>query len=324
MRTGNVGLRGRLRRIGRPVIRLVRTMRRRGELAEALQTIRLARDRRLVLIFHRVVPREAPRYEVVPTVPHDVFRQHLTALGELAQVVPLDRLLTESPGRGQPLRVALTFDDDYAAHVQYVLPILRELGLHGTFFLSGRALHGLGAYWFERLEALVRERGLTATARLLDLPDVAEEARLPLRCEGDARRQELIDRHAPPGDAPLDAAGIRELAAAGMGIGFHTVHHAVLPLLDDGALCEALTYGRDRLASEIGRAIEWFSYPHGKADERTVAFTRRAGYSHAWTTQPRLLGAQDYRYRHGRWEPLPVPTDDMLISLARFLQRASA
>ena len=47
------------------------------------------------------------------------------------------------------LPLALTFDDDYDSHAREVLPILQQLRLHGTFFLSGRALNGLGGYWFQ-------------------------------------------------------------------------------------------------------------------------------------------------------------------------------
>jgi peptidoglycan/xylan/chitin deacetylase (PgdA/CDA1 family) len=279
---------------------------------------------RLVVIYHRVAPRDAPAYEIVPTVPLDLFRQQLTVLGELGHIVPLQDLLTQPDDSARPLRFALTFDDDYATHVRYVLPTLREFDLHASFFLSGRALHGLGAYWFERLEALAADAGLAAAADLLELTDVSEEAQLALRCEGDTRRQALIDEHAPEADAPIDATGIKALAAAGMTIGFHTLHHPVLPNLSDAAIGAAVSEGRDRLAAVVGRPLEWFSYPHGKADERTVAQTRAAGYTHAWTTQPHLLRRDADPYRHGRWDPLPASTDDMLISLGSLLRREQA
>lgn len=311
-----------VRRLGRPTARTIRAVRRRRPLREAIATVGSARGVRLVLVYHRVVPRDRPRWEPVPTVPEDLFREQLAAFGELGHIVALDALL-EGPADGDDrLRLALTFDDDYASHARYVLPVLRELDLPATFFLSGRALHGLGGYWFQRLEALVAERGLAATAALLDLPD-ASAAQLPRRCEGDPRRLALIDEHAPPGEAPLDAAGIRALAEAGMGIGFHTLHHPVLTGLGDPEAREALSVGRGRLASLVDRPLTWFAYPHGKTDERIAGLTRDAGYTAAWTTEPRVLAAGGDPYRQGRWEPQPMATDELLITFAAFLRRAT-
>ncbi len=259
----------------------------------------------------------------IPTVPLNLFREHLTALGELGRLphVPLGTLLNEPGDGGEPLRFALTFDDDYATHAREVLPVLRGLNLHVAFFLSGRAFQRLGGYWLQRLEALVAERGVGATAALLEFTDIHEEAELTLRCEGDLRRQDLIERTAPPGDAPLSRQGIRQLADAGMTIGFHTLHHPVLPALNDDAIHEALMDGRNDLASLVGAPLEWLAYPHGKADGRTIDCTRVAGYGAAWTTAPRLGRCDDNRYELGRWEPLPAPGEDLVIRLGDFLKR---
>jgi peptidoglycan/xylan/chitin deacetylase (PgdA/CDA1 family) len=307
-----------LRRVGRPLARRIRGIRRKYELRDAVDTIRGAEGACLVLVYHRIASRESARYEVIPTIPRKLFREQLNALGELGHIVPLHSL-TDDPDDGRGLRLALTFDDDYATHVLHVLPLLRELGLHGTFFLSGRALHGLGGYWFQRLEALLAEQGLEATASMLDLPGVIEP-QLPLRCEGDPRRLTLIDRYAPPGDAPLDARGISELAKATTTVGFHTLHHPVLPLLDDDELRDALTAGRDRLATFIDRPVNWLAYPHGKTDQRTIAITRELGYTAAWTTQRRTVQPNDDPYQLGRWEPQPISTDELLIRLGRLLK----
>jgi peptidoglycan/xylan/chitin deacetylase (PgdA/CDA1 family) len=47
--------------------------------------------------------------------------------------------------------------------------VLEAMRVPATFFLSGRALHGLGPYWWSLLERSIRSRGLEATRRLLGL-----------------------------------------------------------------------------------------------------------------------------------------------------------
>ena len=91
----------------------------------------------------------------------------MEALLALGDVVPLDELIVDR--RSERPRFALTFDDDYASHVRHVLPVLRELEVPGTFFLSGRSLHGLGPYWWEVLEAGMRRDGPGRVARALDV-----------------------------------------------------------------------------------------------------------------------------------------------------------
>ena len=85
----------------------------------------------------------------------------------------------------------------------------------------------------------------------------------------------------PPGILQPDA--IAALGAAGMTIGFHTVEHDTLPDLDDPALEHAVSAGREDLATAAGAAVRYFAYPHGKADTRSAAAVRRAGFNAAFT-----------------------------------------
>jgi peptidoglycan/xylan/chitin deacetylase (PgdA/CDA1 family) len=309
-----------LRRAIRPAVHAVRKIGQRGRVREAVDAIRGARGVRLVLVYHRVAEYERSAYDVVPTVPVDLFRQQLDAFGELAELVTIDAVVGERADPDRPLQLALTFDDDLATHVANVLPVLRGLGLHATFFLSGRALHGLGGYWFERLEALVADRGPEATADLLELPG-APPVELAIRSEADPARLALIDRHAPPVESTLDQTGIGAMRDAGMTVGFHTLHHPVLPSLDDTELRNALSTGRDALERIVGEPLRWFAYPHGKTDARTIAFTREARFSAAWTTQPRTSSSTDDPFLRGRWEPRRGPVDVQLIRLGDIVRR---
>lgn len=293
----------------------------------AVRALARVRGHRLVLVYHRVGPSAPTGCEIVPSVPVDVFRAQLQALGEIYDLVTLDEILrgdrSREPGsRKRRAGVAVTFDDDLPSHAEHALPVLRELGVPAAFFLSGRALHGLGPYWFQQLEALLIAYGERRAAALLHLPE-RRARELVLSCEqnADLRRRvsEVAAGLAIPGILERDA--IAALSAGGMTIGFHTVEHDLLPELTGAALDNAVSRGRDDLAAAAGAAVHYFAYPHGKADTRSAAAVRRAGFNAAFTGFPQPVRDGDDPYRLGRWEPGPLGVDDLLVNIAVRLYR---
>jgi peptidoglycan/xylan/chitin deacetylase (PgdA/CDA1 family) len=278
----------------------------------------------LVLVYHRVTADGVrPPAEIVPSLDRWELRAQIEALAELGDIVDLPDLLGPPTDPRRP-RFALTFDDDYPHHVANALPLLRDLGVPATFFLSGRALHGLGPYWWERLEALVAADGIAATAHRLGVPAGSAQA-LAAACEIDPGARRRLDAIAPGGlEGPLGVSGIRALATAGMTVGFHTLDHPLLPVLDDEGLAAALRIGRAELAAVVGRPLTLLAYPHGKADTRVARAARAAGYRAAWTGWPRPVGAGDDPLLLGRWEPGPLEADAFVTAVAIRLHRAAA
>jgi peptidoglycan/xylan/chitin deacetylase (PgdA/CDA1 family) len=294
----------------------------------AVRALARARGHSLVLVYHRVALSTSPDCDIVPTVSVDVFRAHLQALGEVAELVTLDELLaTRTAGRvadasRMRLSIAVTLDDDLPSHVIHALPILREVRVPAAFFLSGRALHRLGPYWFQQLEALLLTRGARKTAALLGIPS-ATPATLALACEqsrGIRRRvgEVSADVRAP---STLEREDIASLSAARMTIGFHTLDHAILPGMDDTELAGAVAHGRTQLAAAAGAAVRFFAYPHGKVDARSARAVRDGGFEAAFTGRPEALRRRNDRYAIGRWEPGSIGVDDFLVKLAMYLHR---
>ena len=285
----------------------------------SLRRLGAARGRSLVVLYHRVADGPASSHEVVPTVPAPLLRRHAEALAEVGDVVPLADLL-EPASKTAPVRFALAFDDDYRSHVDHALPTLLDLGVPATFFLSGRALHGLGRYWWEVLEDRIADEGVEAAAQSLGLPPAAP-AELALACEEDPDRQATLERDPGPAAGHLDAEALTRLSHPLATIGFHTLRHPVLTRLSAPDLGRALTEGRDRLANHVGRPLDVFAHPHGKADARVAAATRRAGYRAAFTGRAEPLRPADDRHLLGRWEPGPVSVDGLLVRASWRLQR---
>jgi len=291
----------------------------------AVRALANARGHRLILVYHRIAPCESAADQViVPTVSPELFRDHVRALTEVIDLVGLDTLLDERDPRRSRGRaaVALTFDDDLPSHVEYALPILEELRVPATFFLSGRALLGLGAYWFQDLEVIVRTFGTARAAELLNAGP-ADLTELALRCQADAElRQRVRDCAAALHPARvLDRAGIERLRHAGMPIGFHTASHDALPPLNDGELTQVLHRGRTELESAAATTIAYFAYPYGQADARTAHAVRGAGFVAAFTGQPSPVRQGVDPYRIGRWEPGAVSVPRLLAALAVRLHR---
>jgi peptidoglycan/xylan/chitin deacetylase (PgdA/CDA1 family) len=286
---------------------------------QAARSIAAARGRSLVLVYHRVAPDGSRPSSLVPTIPETLFARQIQALGELGEIVPLTELLGPRR-RTRRGRFALTFDDDYRTHAEAVLPVLSGLGVPGTFFLSGRSLHGLGPYWFEVLEWLLEQRGLQEVAGRLGIsgPSPIE---LAVACERDPRRQRQLEQAAEQPPTHLRSDQLEALAAT-MTVGFHTLHHPALPVLSDDALAGALTQGRHELTALTRQPLQLFAYPHGKADHRVAAQVRAAGYRAAWTGVPNAMRSGDDPFLLGRWEPGPAAVDDLLVKLAVRLHRS--
>ena len=106
-----------------------------------------------------------------------------------------------------------------------------------------------------------------------------------------------------------------------MTVGFHTLRHHVMPLLDDTGLARALTEGRAVLEEVVGRTIDLFAYPHGRADARVAAATRAAGFAAAFTGVGDAMSQHRNRYLLSRWEPGAAPAEEMLAKAAYRLLR---
>ncbi|MEO1083785.1 MAG: polysaccharide deacetylase family protein, partial [Acidobacteriota bacterium] len=92
----------------------------------------------------------------------------------------------------------------------------------------------------------------------------------------------------PPPAEPMSWDQARELQAAGIELGGHTVHHPILSTLPDGHQEAEIRGGLERMAAELGRAPETFAMPNGGAadyDAETLEALRSCGIKAACTTR---------------------------------------
>jgi len=120
--------------------------------------------RTLVLMYHQIEPSGVPE----GWVPNDLadarygvglsdFREQMSILRDRKiPVVGLDDCLDGSVGNREPLSVVVTFDDGYASDLELAAPILEEIGIPATFFLSTGHMGRKGMLTREQARLLAR------------------------------------------------------------------------------------------------------------------------------------------------------------------------
>jgi peptidoglycan/xylan/chitin deacetylase (PgdA/CDA1 family) len=257
----------------------------------------------IVLVYHRVGDPHQASAEgwLSPRLGTDLFEAQLRHLAARYRVVPASDLLdaVKSRRRGDLFPAAVTFDDDLQSHVREALPILKRVGIPATFFVTGASLSAPFSFWWERIDRAIDSGALSESElramvpeRAGDrsrsgLPSIARDIELMPPEQRDALAEELGERAGPdPPDAGLREADLQALASSGFEIGFHTLRHPNLAILDGPELELALTDGRNRVAAAIGREITSIAYPGGKWDKRVVDAAAGAGYRFGFTTDP--------------------------------------
>ena len=163
----------------------------------------------LILMHHGVARAPGKPGDLLPPLGLNGFESQLQHLSRHYEVVPLTALSSRVRARspGEPLPVAITFDDDLACHTEIVAPALERFGFHATFFLTGATLEGPSAFWWQDMQA-IRDRGPAAWTEMRrrladDWPWAGLES-----ADGDLT---LAIENSPPEQRDAISARLREL-----------------------------------------------------------------------------------------------------------------
>lgn len=280
-----------------------------------------ARARHQILIFHRVLPEPDP---LLPSEPdRATFDRLITAVKERFQVLPLSQALDmldadELP----PASLSITFDDGYADNAQQALPVLQDHELSATFFVSTGFLDG-GRMWNDTvLEAVRRlpEGEVDLSAVGLGVHPVSDAGRTQLsrslltmiKHRAPQQRTDMVAAIAAqvdglPDDLMMTGPQVRELYAAGMEIGAHTVNHPILTRLSDAEARQEMADGKEQLEALLGNPVGLFAYPNGKAGQDYspvhAQMAEQLGFRAALTTDPGVTTRSSDRWRLPRFTP---------------------
>lgn len=138
----------------------------------------------------------------------------------------------------------------------------------------------------------------------------------------------------------LSLKELREVRAAGVEIGAHTMSHPQLDILSPAKALEEISASKAALEDGLGERILSFAYPHGYASATTRTLVREAGFSSACRVRhalssldedcfalSRIIMTRDMddeqilAFLGGSGLPIAPPTDRLATDGWRFVRR---
>lgn len=282
-----------------------------------------------VLMYHYVRPPDAPVRVGSGCVDLETFAAQLDDLQRHAHVVSWADVATAMDGGPAlpPNPVLLTFDDGEDDHHRYVLPMLAERGLPGTFFVMARdpaegltvahRIHVLLAHLtrqqlreavFDRLHAddQVRFRAAEAEQARHPFHDPVDDLKWVLQRDLAIAASPILSRLVedlvgPEADVAaalhLDVRRMVELQEAGMTLGGHTRDHVWLDFVDDPEARRQVEASQAQLERLVPRGGWPFAYPFGGTPADPGPLVEPFGFAAAFAATAR---DRTHRWRLGR------------------------
>lgn len=272
----------------------------------------------VVLLYHRVGDSAGEDLQRLTVSPSN-FSAQLCVMRHLADPVRID----DAASPGNRARFAVTFDDGYRDNLTVALPILRELDVPATTFVTSGFVGSTRGFWWDELEHLVAAPQPPASHVELELP--SGRLRADVRTSADRRRLyaaldarlhavpyskitavldslwEQIGGAPAPADDRLTAEQVVELDGSGLvEVGAHTRTHSLLSALSPERQRWEIEGSKSDLEDVLQHPVQSFAYPFGNAGSftrRSESIVRRAGFRYAcWNIPGRSSG----RHRHLR------------------------
>ena len=299
----------------------------------------------LILGYHRVANVTGDEYEVCVTPKH--FAEQMEVLSKYAHTMSLTTLVQYLKEDSLPPQsVAVTFDDGYVDNLYNAKPILEKYEIPATVFVctgyAGRE------FWWDELERLVMSSEVDLGALRLEVresqfvwnqlnggsdADVRRKfchalynflLKLDIKEQDQAmhtiRNWFRVSSQSATARA-LNCDELLQLADDGLiEIGAHTQHHPMLPQLSLERQTEEIVSSKQDLEEWLGRPINGFAYPNGRADENAKRIVRQAGFAFACTSLHDVLRRRSDLHELTRFWQKDVDGDRFIQSLRLWMQ----
>lgn len=260
------------------------------------------------------------------------FSRQMQYLIRNYSVLPLVEIAQRISG-GKPVRrcAAVTFDDGFRDNYEKAFPILKQLQVPATIFLTTGSIENGQAPWFIQLRYLFMK---TPKSRLeIELAGHTEFFPLanPLEkrsasdmlmnyvqsCPNEERLSILsalpslldVDLKDRLQSLMLTWDQIREMGQNGISFGAHTMTHPILTLISPENLRREVSGSKAAIEENTGQAVRAFAYPFGKkrhCPQSAATVLKGLGFVCAVTTEPGANSANTPLYELKRSHPLEM------------------
>jgi peptidoglycan/xylan/chitin deacetylase (PgdA/CDA1 family) len=272
------------------------------------RALRQSAGRAVILMYHTIVD-QPDRSRGAWAIEHarDAFRRQMTFVRERMNPLPLselvDRLASHRPL--PPNAIAITFDDGYEDNYSYAYPVLKDLEIPATIYLTTGHLETRKTFWWDAISGMMattseKQLDLAELARKLGLPNPLEgaislrtiderqqaadyvsgifkAARLTLRPGAvDAVAELLRVSEIPQGPPMLTWKQIAEMRGHGIDFGAHTISHPDLTELSDTDALEEIDGSKQEIESRLRAPVTTFAFPYGTEHHWTPSLARIA------------------------------------------------
>ncbi|MGA8428452.1 MAG: polysaccharide deacetylase family protein [Candidatus Sulfotelmatobacter sp.] len=281
-----------------------------------------------VLTYHGIRPREYQPIDAAfdgNLIDAETFRKQLVLLKKNYTIVSPDDVLAwcEERGKLSPRAVLLTCDDGLLNNLTDMLPVLRQENLKCLFFVTGASAgDNRSTLWYEDLFLIFLRAPAAqfevACRNVTILGDLTKRERRQAvwwsavkrlsQVDGETRKAFLQEARRTLGVRSIDVSSsvedrrfgllvrdeLRELAAAGMTIGAHTLNHPILSECPVEIAWTEIAESRTRLEAALQAPVWAMAYPFGDRQSVTpgiLSRAREAGYKVAFMNCGGGLGA---------------------------------
>lgn len=269
----------------------------------------------VILMYHRVLPREMVDGEYVPVQPGMYvtpasLRLHLSYLKTHFSIITLSDLVNRlKAGEAVSRCAVITFDDGWLDNYLYAFPILKELEIPATIFLASGFIGTTRWFWPEEISWAV----LSVLEKRIDISLLPDRLLHIIKKTPHKQTEEFIDRiiaevklckesHriSVAKDCSLlreKIAGesrrllmnweeVKEMSQSGLlNFGSHTVSHAMLNMLPPEKVQQEISKCATQIYDETGLLAEFFAYPNGNYTQDNLCVLPQLGITAAVTTK---------------------------------------
>lgn len=279
---------------------------------------RILNNNKLMIVTYHGVTTNHYNLPIWTQLPVSVFRRQLDFIMSHYTIISLERLLEFIRGEADlPVQSALlTFDDGLKNNYTVVFPLLKELRIPATIFLTSEFINSTNLLWFDELYLLLRELHFQGSriAELDLFPEIIilkeqggefsyfeivnRMKRLPAsqreKLLQTLRKQAFINSDIYRDDfCALDWEQIKVMKDSGLvSFGAHTANHEILTNLSEDGLVTEVVDCRKTLEMHLGCPVLSFCYPNGYPGlDFSIThkkFLKNKGFLCAFSTENRL------------------------------------